>query len=349
MNRELALADVGVALEAAGERLPVVPAVDGVDTLPPIPLLTEPEPPPLLLELPPPPCSLSHFANSALTRSVMEREEASEQESFEESFAAEEVSSCFLLPLGCSAAEDVLEDASLFASGATASSDSVAAAAAAPLGAATGIFLLAEEATCSSPSLGSWGRSEALALMAIVGGWYLSDTEPKWGLLRLLSGGDLRQPGVVGDLRRGSALGTCRDEGFAAPDGVLGDGAAAVVGADATGSAADAATANPTAGDEPWKANRGSGSDMGSDEEEEVEFLSCDDSRSTPAAAADDDSKVSGFSSSTGVPGLLLLLFSSSSGGSGCWFPCRSAAAAALPRNEGLWEPCRAESLEDDL
>lgn len=44
---------------------------------------------------------------------------------------------------------------------------------------------------------------------------------------------------------------------------------------------------------------------MGSDEEEEVEFLRCDDNLNIPAEEGV-DSKLSGFSSSTGVPGLLL-------------------------------------------
>ena len=83
---------------------------------------------------------------------------------------------------------------------------------------------------------------------------------------------------------------------------------------------------------------------MGSDEEEEVEFLSCDDSLNIPAEE-DAESKpvTSGFSSSTGVPGLLL---------SSCWSPgscCPwSPALLALLRNEGLWDP-RAESFDDDL
>ena len=147
LNLELVPADVGVALEAAGERLPVVPAVDGVDTLP-IPLLTEPAPLPLtpgaLL-----PCNLSHLANRALTRSAIESEEGSPQESFE-SDVVEEVSSVFLLPpAAAGSAEDVLPT---FVS--AASSESITAVAAAEFGAAAGGFL-AEEATCSSPSLGS--------------------------------------------------------------------------------------------------------------------------------------------------------------------------------------------------
>lgn len=133
LNLELVPADVGVALEAAGERLPVVPAVEGVDTLP-IPLLTEPVPPPPLTVGALLPCSLSHLANRALTRSAIESEEGSPQESFESE--AEEVSSVFRLPAG---------NAALASS---ASSDSITAVvvAGAEFGAATGGFL-AEEAT----------------------------------------------------------------------------------------------------------------------------------------------------------------------------------------------------------
>ena len=82
---------------------------------------------------------------------------------------------------------------------------------------------------------------------------------------------------------------------------------------------------------------------MGSDEEEEVEFLSCDDNLNIPAEEeVDSKPTTSGFSSSTGVPGLLL---------SSCGSPCSCCpCAAALPalRREGLWDP-RAESLDDDL
>ena len=146
LNLELVPADVGVALEAAGERLPVVPAVEGVDTLP-IPLLTEPVPPPPTEGALP--CSLSHLANRALTRSAIESEEGSPQESLE-SDVVEEVSSVFLLPpAAADSAEDVLPT---FVS--AASSESITAVAAAEFGAAAGGFL-AEEATCSSPSLGS--------------------------------------------------------------------------------------------------------------------------------------------------------------------------------------------------
>ena len=202
-----------------------MPAVEGVDTLP-IPLLTEPAPPPVTLGV----FSLSHFANRALTRSEIDREVGSPQESFESD--VEEVSSVFLLPAGALAS-------------AASSSDSLTAVAAAEFGTAAGGFL-AEEATCSSPSLGSCGRSEALALMAIIGGGaYLSPplkSAPPWRSppkLGLFSGGDLRQPGVVGDLRRGSALGRCRDEGFA--DGAFGEGvAAAVDGVEPVGVAAAA-------------------------------------------------------------------------------------------------------------
>lgn len=192
-----------------------MPAVEGVDTLP-IPLLTEPAPPPVTLGV----FSLSHFANRASTRSEIDREVGSPQESSESD--VEEVSSVFLLPAGALAS-------------AASSSDSLTAVAAAEFGTAAGGFL-AEEATCSSPSLGSCGRSEALALMAIVGGAPLKCALP-WR--SPASGGDLRQTGVVGDLRRGSALGRCRDEGFA--DGAFGEGvAAAVDGVEPVGVAAAA-------------------------------------------------------------------------------------------------------------
>ena len=88
--------------------------------------------------------------------------------------------------------------------------------------------------------------------MAIVGGGaYLSPplkSAPPWRSppkLGLFSGGDLRQPGVVGDLRRGSALGRCRDEGF--DDEVFGEGVVAAAVA-ATGVVA---AATPEAADEP--------------------------------------------------------------------------------------------------
>ena len=239
LNLELVPADVGVALEAAGERLPVVPAVEGVDTLP-IPLLTEPATPPPTAG--PLPCSRSHLANKALTRSSIESEVGSPQESFESD--VEEVSSVFLLP--ADEAEAVLP---ILASAASSDSITVVAAAAA-FGAVPGGFLT-EEATCSSPSRGSWGRSEALALMAIMGGAYFSPecefpwrspppTAPPAGLLR---GGDLRQPGVVGDLRRGSALGRCREGGFA--EEVFGEGVAAVDKEEAAGAGVVAAPAEP--------------------------------------------------------------------------------------------------------
>jgi hypothetical protein len=77
-------------------------------------------------------------------------------------------------------------------------------------------------------------------------------------------GGDFRQAGVVGDFSLGSGLGSCKAEGFE----VFGEGVAME----------DDDEFPPPP---PGSANRGNGSDMGSDEEDDVEFLNCDDSLTT--------------------------------------------------------------------
>lgn len=94
----------------------------------------------------------------------------------------------------------------------------------------------------------------------------------------------------------------------------------------------------------PGSANRGNGSDMGSDEEDDVEFLNCDDSLTTDGSRF--ISRFSGFSSKSGVPGRLPLPLPPSS------FSCGGSAGVEsdfwLLNDDGLCE-LLAESFDDDL
>jgi hypothetical protein len=155
--------DDGVEHVTAGERLPTVPAVEGVETLP-YPLLTDP-----LVDTATddaveqlgtlPDACLSHIANSAFTLSCSDSDVASPPEETEaESFESEDSSDCFTV--------DVAAPTGIVASVVSMGSDTDVE------DFLTGVD--ADAATCSKPSLGSCGRSEVLALMAMVGGGILS-------------------------------------------------------------------------------------------------------------------------------------------------------------------------------